>query len=160
MIKGGEPLKGLKVDTASSKEKQFRFGGKGGGLSQMENLTQKWQENKATMAKVCDSYQDMCYIMASATLTINTLAKDGAIKNKVSCNTSISILDKEDDDKLDTELNPEKVHKASSGSHLEKDETIQAPEQLSQYFMTVSCKWRLTSIIRFFKLNSEEKVFT
>jgi hypothetical protein len=41
---------------------------------------------------------------------------------------------------------------------LEKGETMDAPQQLAQYYMMVTCKWRLAALLCFLKTHSHQKV--
>lgn len=47
--------------------------------------------------------------------------------------------------------------KRSRGA-LEKGEVMDAPEQLAQYYMMVSCKWRLAALLSFLRAHSHQKV--
>ena len=46
----------------------------------------------------------------------------------------------------------------TGGSHLEAGEAMDAPRQLQQYYMTVSCKWRLAALASFLRTHSHQKL--
>ncbi|CAE7785308.1 ddx31, partial [Symbiodinium microadriaticum] len=50
------------------------------------------------------------------------------------------------------------VTKRLRAGDLDTHEKVEVPEQLSQYFMMVTCKWRLTALISFLRLHKDEKV--
>jgi hypothetical protein len=50
-----------------------------------------------------------------------------------------------------------KIKKIRS-SDLAEGEQINTPAQLSQYFMMVTCKWRLAALLSFLKLHAHEKI--
>ncbi len=41
---------------------------------------------------------------------------------------------------------------------LDKNSVVEAPAQLAQYFMMVTCKWRLAALMSFLRTHSEQKV--
>lgn len=45
-----------------------------------------------------------------------------------------------------------------TGTTLDKGEAIETPSQLSQYFMMVTCKWRLAALLSFLRTHSHQKV--
>ena len=45
-----------------------------------------------------------------------------------------------------------------NGSLLDKNSVIEAPAQLAQYFMMVTCKWRLAALLSFLRTHSDQKV--
>ena len=47
---------------------------------------------------------------------------------------------------------------AGGGAMLEKDEAVDAPSQLAQYYMMVSCKWRLAALLSFLYTHRGQKV--
>jgi hypothetical protein len=51
-----------------------------------------------------------------------------------------------------------KSKKGERSSDLALNEQISTPEQLSQYFMMVTCKWRLAALLCFLKMHAHEKV--
>jgi hypothetical protein len=59
------------------------------------------------------------------------------------------------DDNEDVEMKKERNVKRSI---IEDNETMIAPSQLSQYQMTVTCKWRLAALISFLKAHQREKL--
>jgi superfamily II DNA/RNA helicase len=48
--------------------------------------------------------------------------------------------------------------KKERSSDLALGEQINTPSQLSQYFMMVTCKWRLAALLCFLKMHAHEKV--
>jgi hypothetical protein len=51
-----------------------------------------------------------------------------------------------------------KKSKKERSSDLAQGEQINTPSQLSQYFMMVTCKWRLAALLCFLKTHAHEKV--
>jgi Helicase conserved C-terminal domain len=85
-------------------------------------------KNEADLARLNDS-------AASADTNANTAGSDGV-----------------DDD------NESSRDSKKARGMLEKGEAMEAPQQLSQYYMTVSCKWRLTALLSFLKTHNHQKV--
>ena len=52
----------------------------------------------------------------------------------------------------------EPVAKKRRAGDLDTNERVEVPEQLSQYFMMVTCKWRLTALVSFLRMHRDEKV--
>ena len=145
-------------------------------------LKHKWNHQTSLNAKKCDSIDNLYYIMASATLTkaVRQLAlpvmggegfqlvdaeKEAVIPMDASTNfevlDSISGKDKSlnvveftgDEDIVD-----EDPMKKRARSILEKGEEMEAPSQLAQYYMMVTCKWRLAAFLSFLKIHRNQKI--
>jgi ATP-dependent RNA helicase DDX31/DBP7 len=138
------------------------------------NLQNKWQQHSLHTSKLCDNVDDLCYLMASATLTtaVKQLAMplmsgrgflviDGE-HERISTVRNINDLLRigKDHGRLDGVDQPAAPQPAPSttGSGLERDERMAAPEQLSQYFMMTTCKWKLSALISFIHLHRNEKL--
>jgi ATP-dependent RNA helicase DDX31/DBP7 len=137
------------------------------------SVYQKWQQHNSSIAKRCTDLGSLKYVMASATLTraVNRMA--GPImggsafatvdaESKGGVTTSLPQLDANggNDRIISFECEPgDEAHAPKlSGSMFAADETVEAPEQLMQYFMTVTCKWRLAALLSFLKHHMNEKV--
>lgn len=51
-----------------------------------------------------------------------------------------------------------KNKKARLAATFDKGESIETPTQLSQYYMTVTCKWRLAALLSFLRTHAHQKV--
>lgn len=149
------------------------------GLKKLDtrNIHQKWQQHNLAAAKLCADLKSLKYVMASATLTRAVKRMAGPImgasefatvdaESKGGVTTSLPHSDgnnsegrvisfEDDPELLDGQGGQEQK---LSGSMFAADETVDAPKQLLQYFMTVTCKWRLAALFSFLKQHSQEKV--
>ncbi|KAJ1440154.1 P-loop containing nucleoside triphosphate hydrolase protein [Ochromonadaceae sp. CCMP2298] len=107
------------------------------GERQIEGM---WNINFKT--KQCSSAQDLVLLMCSATLTnaVKHLALP-LLGNKAMKGSAAGV-----------------VGKKSGGAALAKGEAVEAPAQLNQYFMMVTCKWRLAALLSFLRTHTEHKV--
>jgi len=171
----GERLAGLKQPSLERGGK-----GSGGGGGGAHTLQQKWNQQSAAIAKRCSNTEGIVHLMASATLTraVKNLAMpvmggagflvvdaDKEKVNSVKTSADLLHLEHEEDDAAgedrnskvaeedETEENGKRARKS-----LQKGETMEAPEQLAQYYMMVTCKWRLAALASFLKLHSHQKV--
>lgn len=62
------------------------------------------------------------------------------------------------DDDDDAAVGDGHVAKKARAGDLDRDEMVEVPEQLSQYFMMVTCKWRLAALVSFLRIHKDEKV--
>ena len=145
-----------------------------------QTLAKKWSAAQASVAKVVLKPEKLVHLMASATITqsvkrlampimggqrffyidadhktvdIISNAEDLASVQKERTRSGTALLDSAND--------KESSAKAASkvgGAQLEEAETMDAPKQLQQYHMYVSCKWRLAALISFLKAHTHEKV--
>ena len=143
-------------------------------------LKHKWNHQASISAKKCDKVDELFYIMASATLTksVQQLAlpimggegfqlvdadKEAVIPMDSSTNfdvlDSISAKDKSNEViEFHDDADDEDPTKKRARSTLEKGESMEAPSQLAQYYMMVTCKWRLAAFLSFLKTHSHQKV--
>ena len=173
----GEELTDLK---ASAKSKHGTHEG-----SKVENradtsigLNKNRQQHMLLAAKKCSDLGNLTHIMASATLTgaVRRLAgpimgnKEFVIVDADSRSTndtkseksskseldpsSDKVLDFGDDDNVPIAAGPP-PNAMTSFDNLEQ---VEAPRQLAQYFMYVTCKWRLAALLSFLKQHSHQKV--
>jgi ATP-dependent RNA helicase DDX31/DBP7 len=137
------------------------------------SIHQKWQQHNSSIAKRCTDLESLKYVMASATLTraVNRMAGpimggsafatvDAESKGGVTTSLPQSDADCGDNRVISFECDAEEEVQSSklSGSMFAADETVEAPKQLMQYFMTVTCKWRLAALLSFLKQHVNEKV--
>jgi ATP-dependent RNA helicase DDX31/DBP7 len=146
------------------------------------NLQNKWHQHSLHASKLCGRVEDLCYLMASATLTsaVKQLAMplmsgrgflviDGEHERISSVKTLNDLLRiGKDHGRLDGVDQPAPQSSGDSsvaepstggaGSGLERDERMAAPEQLSQYFMMTTCKWKLAALLSFLQLHRHEKL--
>jgi ATP-dependent RNA helicase DDX31/DBP7 len=146
------------------------------------NLQNKWHQHSLHASKLCNEVDSICYLMASATLTsavkqlamplmsgkgflvidaeherinpvrnINDLLMIGKDTGRLDGMTGNNSADKD-------ETAPPAAPAAGAGSRLEQAERMAAPEQLSQYFMMTTCKWKLSALISFINLHKHEKL--
>ncbi len=57
-----------------------------------------------------------------------------------------------------TEPAAEEVEGTKKGSVLDKNEQVETPSQLRQYYMMVTCKWKLAALLSFLKTHSHQKI--
>lgn len=144
---------------------------------------QRRSKDKSLAAKKCSNIKDIAHVLVSATMTemvttqlalpimstskqlvvvdadkqlVETAADFKALKQLIKRvnekHEKISgILDMRDDDEL--ELKPSKKARG-----LGKDELLETPKQLNQYFMMVTCKWRLAALFSFIKTHAHQKI--
>jgi ATP-dependent RNA helicase DDX31/DBP7 len=69
------------------------------------------------------------------------------------------IIDMDDgEDEGEGEGGDAHVAKKARAGDLARNEMVEVPEQLSQYFMMVTCKWRLAALVSFLRVHKDEKV--
>eukprot|EP01038_Epipyxis_sp_PR26KG_P008178 gene8178-11064_t len=145
--------------------------------SYRHNLTLKWTHQNAVLAKRCQNTNGLIYVMASATLsksvkqlTISILKLgssftliDGDTQKVININgvNQLNNLDNSNNeviinDDMDTKI--DEKNKNNAPLQIEKDEIIDVPSSLSQYFMIVSCKWRLAALLSFIQTHSHQKI--
>ena len=145
-------------------------------------LDQRWREAAKARAKTCADTQALFHIMVSATLTkavralavpvlggsqflyvdadretveevndVSTLAQGPTLKRKPGVEVKDGVVHFDDEPEDVAEKRPRKAT-------LEEGEGITAPSQLRQYYMLVSCKWRLAALVSFLRSHSHEKL--
>jgi ATP-dependent RNA helicase DDX31/DBP7 len=176
-------IRGARLPGLKDRDEEIRKG---------HNLTQKWSQQTATLAKQCVEQDDLYHIMASATVTksVKSLAvpvmggakftyidADTEIVSNVNTEKDLNLIGKkinnsngvtsflsqsEESNGIENENNnledDENLKSKKSRTSLEKGEQMDAPEQLQQYHMFVSCKWRLAALLSFLKAHSHQKV--
>lgn len=83
---------------------------------------------------------------------IMQLGKDSGRLDGVSC-TSVAVPANSDG-----AVEKDKEKDKRGGVLLEKGEMVEAPAQLAQYFMMVTCKWRLAALMSFLRTHADQKV--
>ncbi len=149
---------------------------RGGATAQEEtgqSLQKKFASQQAQNAKKCLKPKELVHIMASATLTmaLKRLALPlmgnqpfylvDADSEAVRTIRSSADLDADEGamkQHKEADNNDSTVPKKISSSGLMETEVLNAPKQLQQYFMSVSCKWRLAALLSFLKTHSDQKV--
>lgn len=139
------------------------------------NLQNKWHQHSLHASKLCNHVETLCYLMASATLTsavkqlaMPLMSGKGFLVidaeheriNPVRNINDLLMIGKDTGrlDGLDNSSRGEKENAPGMGSRLETAERMAAPEQLSQYFMMTTCKWKLSALISFIHLHKHEKL--
>lgn len=176
----GEKIAGLKEkpDAAGAKN------AKGRAL----NLQQKWEQQHMQQTKRCGAAADLVLLMCSATLSraVKMLAlpllgrgaggflvvdADAGSVDNIRSEADIMQLGR-DAGKLDgssaTSVAVDGVASDGAGSGavekrggsglLDKGAVVEAPSQLAQYFMMVTCKWRLAALLSFLRTHADQKV--
>lgn len=164
----GEKISGLKAELSSKVDAK---NSKGRAI----NLKQKWEQVTAAKVKQCANANDLILLMCSATLTKAVKHLSLPLlgnKTKDKCNDSFAVIDA-DNQNIDTISSEkdmlqlgkdvvisEKSNRTSlvTSSLLDKNELVETPSQLSQYFMIVTCKWRLAALLSFLKTHANQKV--
>ena len=143
-----------------------------------QSLEKKYAAQQAMAAKKCLYPKALVHIMASATLTLSlrrlALPLMGnqpfnlvdADKQKMRVVRSAKDLEKDEEDSRgeganvgDADANAKTTAEgAKSGTMMAEAEMLDAPKQLQQYFMTVSCKWRLAALLSFLRTHSNQKI--
>lgn len=143
-------------------------------LSSSSSLTKRWSSQKSVDAKRSDDPSRLRFILASATLTKAVCYQ---LARPILVADSFSYLVDADAGKVDrvrslSDLQNGKNHDDNSSnafgedvglvkkprSGLERDDVVEAPAQLAQYFMIVTCKWRLAALASFLRLHQQQKV--
>jgi ATP-dependent RNA helicase DDX31/DBP7 len=144
-----------------------------------QSLEKKYAAQQAMIVKKCLKPKELVHIMASATLTlalrrlamplmgnqpfhlvdadkqtVKTIRSEADLTADAEGQSSAK-RDQSGGD--DADADGAKKKKGSSASVAETEQ-LDAPKQLQQYFMTVSCKWRLAALLSFLKTHSNQKV--
>lgn len=105
-------------------------------------------------AENVDTIRSTADIIKSSSKPSKYSSKDGVV--------SFEDSDEEDGGRVDGDGaggQQKKGKQPSVGSHLQKDEKIDTPQQLAQYYMNVTCKWRLAALMSFLRTKvGEEKL--
>ena len=156
-----------------------------GGETAAVTLDQRWRRATSAGAKTCADAQTLVHVMASATLTkaVRALAvpvlggtsffyvdADAETVDEIRDATALSAAGQPvarrhegvevRDGVVHFDEEPEEAvaEKQLRGVALAEGEGVTAPSQLRQYFMLVSCKWRLAALVSFLRSHSHEKV--
>ena len=171
----GTRLPGLKEAAANEEEK----------AGSAVTLDQRWRRANSAGAKTCADAQTLFHVMASATMTkaVRALAvpvlgdsrfffvdADAETVEEVSDASALSAAGQPDKRKraavevkdgvvhFDDEPKDAAAEKRPRSGALAEGEGVTAPSQLRQYFMLVSCKWRLAALVSFLRAHSREKL--
>jgi ATP-dependent RNA helicase DDX31/DBP7 len=133
-------------------------------------LHRNYKSHLSSLAKKSFHRSEIVHIMASATITnsLRKLAKpimdnksyilvDADIQNNIknanktnNVDNSMKVIEFNDDDDQNA-ISP-------SNGGFDANELVETPQQLSQYFMHVTCKWRLAALLSFLKQHLNQKV--
>lgn len=155
----GAPLPGLKAEAlAPSKH------------SANDNLQQKWAKETSITAKKCVDTASLSYMLVSATLTAAVRKLAWPILSNPKSGGADACLQLVDGDNLlvkaignQQELDdcavyiPQEVD-LSNGTVSDLVTLSNVPTGLQQFYMLVSCKWRLPALISFLELRKKQKV--
>jgi superfamily II DNA/RNA helicase len=174
----GEKIAGLKDKNDANSAKNT----KGRAL----NLQQKWEAQNQLQTKKCQASQELVFLMCSATLNravkglalplLSTKGTGGGFLVVDADAASVDTIRNEQDimelgkdaGRLDgssaTAVAPSEGGAAAapgdkrSSGLLDKGAVVEAPAQLAQYFMMVTCKWRLAALMSFLRTHADQKV--
>lgn len=175
----GEDLDVLKEKSKSGSGRALKaVSGSNAAVSKSEapvGLNRNMSRHLSLMAKKCSEVSALSHVMASATLTgavkrlagpimgdkefviIDADSKDSnnAAKSSSDNITSSGVIDFMDDE---SEAPHVEDILPSVMSGFDNMEHVEAPRQLNQYCMHVTCKWRLAALLSFLKQHSHQKV--